>query len=76
MKNYIYHDLAPFTSSITIPASETNNISFHCGSPSKEILRLDSQGMTYNGQRIEDAGKAHQAFVEAMNVIRNTPISI
>jgi hypothetical protein len=31
-----------------------------------EILRLDRSGMTYKGKRIEDAGEAHKAFLEAM----------
>lgn len=31
-----------------------------------EILRLDDRGMTYKGQRIEDGGEAHRAFLEVM----------
>ncbi len=29
-------------------------------------MRLDGQGMTYMGQRIEDAGEAHRAFLKTM----------
>ena len=31
-----------------------------------EIMRLDKDGMTYKGVRIEDAGEAHRAFLEVM----------
>lgn len=38
-----------------------------------EILRLDHTGMTYKGQRIEDAGEAHRAFIEVMTAMRHNP---
>jgi hypothetical protein len=44
-------------------------IRFHT-SPSVEILRLDKDGMTYKGQRIEDAGEAHRAWLETMKALR------
>ncbi len=34
--------------------------------PAIEIMRLDDRGMTYKGQRIEDGGEAHRAFLEVM----------
>lgn len=34
-------------------------------------MRLDSQGMTYKGQRIEDGGEAHRAFLEVMGRMRS-----
>lgn len=37
--------------------------------PSGEIMRLDSSGMTYKGQRIEDGGEAHRALLEALKVL-------
>jgi hypothetical protein len=59
---------------LTVPSSEAlafrapaeNRVAFHCGTERKEIMRLDEQGMTYMGQRIEDAGEAHRAFLKAM----------
>jgi hypothetical protein len=55
----------------TIP--ETDNITFHCGQASQEIMRLDEDGMTYKGQRIEDGGEAHRAFLEVMSAMQPTP---
>ena len=55
--------------SLTIP--QTNNILFYCGIAREEIMRLDSQGMTYKGQRIEDGGEAHRAFLEVMSRMYN-----
>lgn len=46
----------------------TNNIVFYAGA-TEEVLRLDKDGMTYKGQRIEDAGEAHRAFLEAMRTL-------
>ena len=34
-----------------------------------EILRLDIDGMVYKGQRIEDGGEAHRAFLLTMRVL-------
>lgn len=48
----------------------TNNITFRAGEASVEIMRLDSQGMTYKGQRIEDGGEAHRAFLETMSAMQ------
>lgn len=43
----------------------SNAITF-CINPATEIMRLDGAGMTYKGQRIEDGGEAHRAFMETM----------
>jgi len=45
-----------------------NAIIFSC-LPGTEIMRLDLTGMTYKGQRIEDGGEAHRAFLETMRVL-------
>jgi hypothetical protein len=37
----------------------------------QELLRLDAQGMIYKGQRIDDAGEAYKAWMEAMSLIQN-----
>lgn len=42
-------------------------IKFLIGSEANEILRLDSEGMTYKGQHINDAGEAHKAFLKFLN---------
>ena len=49
---------------------EPNTIIFSC-LPGTEVMRLDLTGMTYKGQRIEDAGEAHRVFLEAMKVMMN-----
>lgn len=46
-----------------------NNI-FFCVNDGEELLRLDSQGMVYKGQRVDDAGEAHRAFMEVMNAMK------
>jgi hypothetical protein len=48
-------------------------ITFHCGQASQEIMRLDEDGMTYKGQRIEDGGEAHRTFLEVMSAMQPTP---
>lgn len=45
------------------------SISFRCGQDAP-ILVLDELGMTYKGQRIEDAGEAYRAFLETMRAMR------
>lgn len=40
------------------------------GSEHEPVLTLDEGGFTYKGQRIEDAGEAHRAFLEVMGMIR------
>lgn len=52
---------------ITLPSGA---ITFHSGSASKEIMRLDEEGMTYKCQRIEDGGEAHRAFLQVMAVMK------
>jgi len=54
--------VSPHSSHITMP--ETSVI-FNFGKHG-EIMRIDKDGMTYKGQRIEDAGEAHRAFLKAM----------
>jgi len=46
-----------------------NSIFFNCGA-SKAVLVLDKDGMIYKGQRIEDAGEAHRAFLEVMTMMK------
>lgn len=36
------------------------------------IMRIDSDGITYKGQRIEDAGEAHRAFLEVMAIMMDS----
>lgn len=47
---------------------QPTTIIFSC-LPGTEVMRLDLTGMTYKGQRIEDGGEAHRAFLEAMRVL-------
>lgn len=42
-----------------------NAITFSSGKEI-EVIRLDANGFHYRGQVIEDAGEAHQLFVEFM----------
>ena len=43
------------------------NFIFQIGEPPKEIMRLDEEGMIYNGIRIKDAGEAYRTFMEVMS---------
>ena len=36
----------------------------------KELLRLDEKGFYYKGQYIQDAGEAHDAFLETMHILK------
>ena len=45
-----------------------NSVIFHADG--QEVMRLDKDGMLYKGQRIEDAGAAHKAFMEVMGALR------
>lgn len=47
------------------PTGSSNVISFH-PQEDVEVMRLDEQGMVYKGQRIEDGGEAHRAFLTVM----------
>ena len=58
------------TASLTAPRE--NNVVFTCGA-SAPVLVLDEHGMTYKGQRIEDAGEAHRAFLEVMKMMQEQP---
>ena len=48
---------------------ENDSVTFHCGPDSREIMRLDEDGMVYKGQRIDDAGEAHRAFLQVMGAM-------
>ena len=48
---------------------DSNTIKFYVGEFLKEVMRLDKDGMIYKGNRIEDAGEAHRAFLDVMNDI-------
>lgn len=37
-----------------------------------ELLRLDEKGFLYKGQYIRDGGEAHDAFIETMNLIKDS----
>ena len=58
---------APVANSPVLTLTPTRVITFHAGGT--EVLRLDGEGMTYKGQRVEDAGEAHRAFMEAMGAV-------
>ena len=49
------------------------NVVFTCGNASAPVLVLDKDGMIYKGQRIEDAGEAHRAFLEVMAMMKEQP---
>jgi len=46
-----------------------NSITFNCSAP-EPVLVLDKDGMIYKGQRIEDAGEAHRAWLEVMVMMK------
>ena len=48
---------------------DSNIIKFYVGEFLKEVMRLDKDGMIYKGNRIEDAGEAHRAFLDVMKTI-------
>ena len=48
----------------------SNRIVFNCGAAAVPVLVLDKDGMTYKGKRIEDAGEAHRAFLDAMAMLK------
>ena len=52
------------------PQQLEDTITFHCGQAHQEIMRLDKDSMTYKGQRIEDGGEAHRAFLAVMSTMR------
>lgn len=55
---------------IEVSKTPEPNFTFNCGD-TEEVMRLDKDGMTYKGQRIEDGGEAHKAFMEVMEIMRN-----
>ena len=44
------------------------NFSFYAGM--ELVMTLDKDGIIYKGQRIEDGGEAHRAFMEVMGLMR------
>lgn len=54
-----------------IESSIKNNIYFTVGSIDPPILSLSKEGFKYKGVRIEDAGKAHEAFLEVMQLMKS-----
>ena len=42
---------------------------FFCGE-NIEVLRIDKDGFVFKGERINDAGEAHKAFIEAMRILQ------
>lgn len=57
------------TDAVLFPRPENGKITFHI-TGGVEVMRLDPQGMTYKGQRIEDAGEAYRAFMEVMEKMK------
>lgn len=57
----------------SLTAPRENNIIFKCGNAAEPVLVLDKNGMTYKGQRIEDAGEAHRAFLEVIKMMKEQP---
>jgi hypothetical protein len=54
------------------PNSIPSTISFHTnGSGNEPLMKLTKDGMYYKGEYIEDAGKAYDAFMEVMSVMKN-----
>ena len=52
---------------ITLSDPINERIVFYCQSTGQEMMSLDKDGMTYKGQRIEDAGEVRLAFLDAVN---------
>lgn len=55
---------------MTFKEEDPHAVSFRIGADQREVLRLDETGMIYNGQRVEDAGAAHRAFMEVMGMMK------
>lgn len=58
------------TASIVAAALQPSTFVFRASPDTAEVMRLDHTGMTYKGQRIEDGGEAHRAFMEVMDLNR------
>lgn len=69
------YTFATSESSPLLTLNTSQQITFHAGPASAEIMRLDEMGMTYKGQRIEDGGEAHRTFLEVMNQMRLPQVS-
>lgn len=53
------------------PNSLTTTISFMTkGNKNEPIMKLTAEGMFYKGKFIEDAGEAHKAFLEVMQILK------
>jgi len=60
-----------FTISQSQDANTPGTIEFHVGGvESDPVMTLSSEGMTYKGKLIEDAGEAHKAFTSVMKMMR------
>lgn len=44
----------------------SNEIIFRADNLPNKVMKLTKEGMFYNGEFIEDAGKAHRLFIEFM----------
>ncbi len=51
-------------------------IVFTIAGNAEPAMRLDKDGMTYKGARIEDAGEAYRAFIEVMTGMRLPQIGL
>lgn len=62
---FVANDVVPgFTPALA------SNITFSVSSEPAPVMVLDKDGMTYKGQRVEDAGEAHRAFLEVMEKMK------
>lgn len=59
-----------------LTASNKPSIGFLLAGGAIEVLRLDAQGMTYKGTRIEDPGLAYAAFVSATGMLHHAHTKI
>jgi hypothetical protein len=67
----------PIEGTLTVTGNQLINYGLQFKlSTGEEILRVDEKGMTYKGVRIEDAGEAHRAFIEAMGRMNSSKSTI
>lgn len=58
------------TGNLSFSLPENNTIAFYTSVNSDAVLKLDKDGFTYKGERIQDAGKAHAAFLETLSMMK------
>lgn len=58
----------PLATTLSLHDPSMDTVVFRVGG--KAIVVLDHDGMTYKGERIEDAGAAHAAFMEVMGEMK------